>query len=85
MNDVMGAVVELIGVRVCQELPDVDVEHRLLDLAGSVDDVDLVLHRARKLLRLEAKGHFLAANKKYFAVNQPGGQLQVVQVGYDEA
>jgi hypothetical protein len=68
-NDLLGAFTELVALGVCEQLPDVQVQHALLDLAGSVDDVDLVLTR-RSTLKLEAKGHFFGPGKTRLAINK---------------
>ena len=70
LNDLMGSVFELVGLVVCGELPSMTVSHHLLDLQGSVDDVDLVLTRGEQTRGIEVKGHFMDRPKQYFAVNE---------------
>lgn len=70
LNDVLGAVTELIALRACEAVDDVRVGHSLLDLDGPVnEDTDLTLHRRRQL-KLEAKGHFIASHKRMLAINE---------------
>ena len=69
LNDILGALTELLALHACEELPGVLVQHSLLDLSGPIRDAtDLVLVRRRRML-LETKGHFLDQGKRYLAVN----------------
>jgi hypothetical protein len=69
LNDVMGAVTELVAMSVCESIPAVQVRHSLLDLRGPVSETtDLVLTRLREM-RLETKGHFLTPTKRLLAIN----------------
>jgi hypothetical protein len=70
LNDLVGALSELIALRAIEGLGPTRLAHNLLDLHHAVDDVDLTAEFHGSSLQLEVKGHFHDSRKRYFLVNE---------------
>jgi hypothetical protein len=70
LNDLVGALTELVALRVLEEAGAEELTHQLLDLFQPCDGVDLQGSYRRRPFRLEVKGHFQQPGKRYLLINE---------------
>jgi hypothetical protein len=69
-NDVQGAFGELVAIHVFEKhLPEVSVEHCVLDLAGVVDEPDLTVDDGTRRASYEVKCHLDEPRKRMLLIN----------------
>jgi hypothetical protein len=70
LNDLVGALTELVALRVLEQLGADNLSHQLLDLYQPCDGVDLQGSYRGRPFRLEVKGHFQQPSKHYLLINE---------------
>lgn len=70
LNDLIGAIAELVALRVLHDAGATGLTHSLIDLHSSVDELDFQGELGASKFRLEVKGHFHDPVKRYFLINE---------------
>ncbi len=70
LNDLIGAVAELVALHVLEDAGATNLTHRLIDLYRPIDRLDFQGELDASEFKLEVKGHFQDGGKRYFLINE---------------
>jgi hypothetical protein len=70
LNDLIGAIAELVALQVLEDAGATSLTHSVLDLYRPIDRLDVQGELGGNPFRLEVKGHFQESEKRYFLINQ---------------
>ena len=70
LNDLIGAVAEVVALHVLEAAGATRLTHRPIDLYRPIDRLDVQGELGGSEFRLEVKGHFQEGEKRYFLINE---------------